>query len=26
GYPHPCMRPMYNFPGKFKPEPREETE
>ncbi|EKR2566322.1 DUF4222 domain-containing protein [Escherichia coli] len=18
GYPHPCMRPMYNFPGKFK--------
>ncbi|MXD03443.1 DUF4222 domain-containing protein, partial [Escherichia coli] len=25
-YPHPCMRPMYNFPGKFKPEPREETE
>ncbi|MWM72801.1 DUF4222 domain-containing protein, partial [Escherichia coli] len=16
GYPHPCMRPMYNFPGK----------
>ncbi|EPT5137720.1 DUF4222 domain-containing protein, partial [Escherichia coli] len=26
GYPHPCMRPMYNFLGKFKPEPREETE
>ncbi|HCN6697184.1 DUF4222 domain-containing protein, partial [Escherichia coli] len=25
-YPHPCMRPMYNFLGKFKPEPREETE
>ncbi|EPM9649450.1 DUF4222 domain-containing protein, partial [Escherichia coli] len=24
GYPHPCMRPMYNFLGKFKPEPREE--
>ncbi|MBK1745062.1 MAG: DUF4222 domain-containing protein, partial [Escherichia coli] len=23
---HPCMRPMYNFLGKFKPEPREETE
>ncbi|ENC2511740.1 DUF4222 domain-containing protein, partial [Escherichia coli] len=21
-----CMRPMYNFLGKFKPEPREETE
>ncbi|EFE0354034.1 DUF4222 domain-containing protein, partial [Escherichia coli] len=20
------MRPMYNFLGKFKPEPREETE
>ncbi|EFK4235243.1 DUF4222 domain-containing protein [Escherichia coli] len=18
GYPHPCMRPMYNFLGKFK--------
>ncbi|HFR5706230.1 TPA: DUF4222 domain-containing protein, partial [Escherichia coli] len=26
GYPHPCMRPMYNFPGKFKPEPRQEAE
>ncbi|HDV3422981.1 TPA: DUF4222 domain-containing protein, partial [Escherichia coli] len=26
GYPHPCMRPMYNFLGKFKPAPREETE
>ncbi|EPF7185092.1 DUF4222 domain-containing protein, partial [Escherichia coli] len=26
GYPHPCMRPMYNFLGKFKPEPREEKE
>ncbi|EMK9631322.1 DUF4222 domain-containing protein, partial [Escherichia coli] len=25
-YPHPCMRPMYNFLGKFKPAPREETE
>ncbi|EJV1600875.1 DUF4222 domain-containing protein, partial [Escherichia coli] len=24
--PHPCMRPMYNFLGKFKPDPREETE
>ncbi|EEV7105323.1 DUF4222 domain-containing protein [Escherichia coli] len=24
GYPHPCMRPMYNFLGKFKPEPRKE--
>ncbi|TYZ70269.1 DUF4222 domain-containing protein, partial [Escherichia coli] len=24
--PHPCMQPMYNFLGKFKPEPREETE
>ena len=24
GYPHPCMRPMYNFLGKFKPEPRED--
>ncbi|EEY2617954.1 DUF4222 domain-containing protein, partial [Escherichia coli] len=23
---HPCMRPMYNFLGKFKPDPREETE
>lgn len=22
GYPHPCMRPMYNFLGKFKPDPR----
>ncbi len=21
GYPHPCMRPMYNFLGKFKPAP-----
>ncbi len=21
GYPHPCMRPMYNFLGKFKPTP-----
>ncbi|MCV4783865.1 DUF4222 domain-containing protein, partial [Escherichia coli] len=21
-----CMRPMYNFLGKFKPAPREETE
>ncbi|HGU4086060.1 TPA: DUF4222 domain-containing protein, partial [Escherichia coli] len=21
---HPCMRPMYNFLGKFKPEPRED--
>ncbi|HCH7727974.1 TPA: DUF4222 domain-containing protein, partial [Escherichia coli] len=21
-----CMQPMYNFLGKFKPEPREETE
>ncbi|WP_139128488.1 DUF4222 domain-containing protein, partial [Escherichia coli] len=26
GYPHPCMRPMYNFLGKFKPEPRPEAE
>ncbi|EKD4398603.1 DUF4222 domain-containing protein, partial [Escherichia coli] len=26
GYPHPCMRPMYNFLGKFKSEPREEAE
>ncbi|MFV2241765.1 DUF4222 domain-containing protein, partial [Escherichia coli] len=26
GYPHLCMRPMYNFLGKFKPEPREEAE
>ncbi|EMQ4395162.1 DUF4222 domain-containing protein, partial [Escherichia coli] len=24
GYPHPCMRPMYNFLGKFKPDPRKE--
>ncbi|HGU0911508.1 TPA: DUF4222 domain-containing protein, partial [Escherichia coli] len=24
GYPHPCMRPMYNFLGKFKPAPRKE--
>ena len=23
GYPHPCMWPMYNFLGKFKPEPQE---
>ncbi|MGF2981349.1 DUF4222 domain-containing protein [Escherichia coli] len=26
GYPHPCMQPMYNFLGKFKPEPRQEAE
>ncbi|PAX78387.1 DUF4222 domain-containing protein [Citrobacter sp. TSA-1] len=26
GYPYPCMRSMFNFLGKFKPEPREEAE